>query len=143
MIEITGNWIGYYTFGDDYGEWGRDRRVPFRMTIKKGINEFVGRIFEETDFGGIDDEITIRGRQNGEEIEFTKHYTKEHLLDENFELVSLEGDNPTIVYYKGKFDLNEHQFKGEWEIPLLQEDEEGVLQAGSNSGQWFIWRDGD
>ena len=141
MIELKGDWIGYYTFDEKYGDWGKDRRVPFRVTIEKGINEFVGRIFEEADYGGIDDEIAIKGRQNGDEIEFTKHYTKEHLLDENSELVSLESDNPTIVYYKGKFDFNDNQFKGEWEIPLLQEDEDGVLHADSDAGQWFIWRE--
>ncbi len=142
MIEINGNWIGYYTFNEEYGDWGKDRRVPFRVTFERGINEFIGKIFEEADYGGIDDEIAIKGRQNGDEIEFEKHYTKEHFLDENFELVSLESDNPTIVYYKGKFDFVDNQFKGEWEIPLLHEDEDGVLHAGSDAGQWCIWREG-
>ena len=141
MIEIKGDWIGYYTFDETYGDWGKDRRVPFRMIIERGINEFVGRIFEETDYGGIDDEITIKGRQNGDEIEFTKFYTKDHYLDENFESVSEENENPTTVYYKGKFDFGDNQFKGEWEIPQLQEDDDGVFHADNPSGRWFIWKE--
>jgi hypothetical protein len=141
MIEITGDWIGYYTFGERYGDWGKDRRVPFRMKIQRGISEFVGRIFEETDYGGIDDEITIRGRQNGDEIEFTKHYTQEHLLNENGEQVSLKSDSPTIVYYKGEFDFNDNQFKGEWEIPVLREDEDGVFHSDNDSGRWCVWKE--
>ena len=140
MIEIKGDWIGYYTFGEKYGDWGKNRQVPFRVHIEKGINEFVGRIFEDADYGGIDDEVTIKGRQNGDEIEFEKHYTKQHFLDENFKLVSLESEIPTIVYYKGKFDFNDNQLRGEWEIPLLQEDEDGVLHADNATGQWVIWR---
>jgi hypothetical protein len=42
------------------------------------------------------------------------------------------------VYYKGKFDHNDKQFKGHWEIPLLEEDENGVFQAVNNTGEWFI-----
>ena len=141
MIEINGDWIGYYTFHEMYGDWGKDRQVPFRMIVKKGINEFVGTIIEEVDYGGIDDEILIKGRQNGDEIEFTKHYKKEHYLDENSDVVSVESENPTIVYYRGQFDYSKNQFVGEWEIPLLQEDEDGVFHTDNASGQWFIWRE--
>ncbi|MFZ6010032.1 MAG: hypothetical protein ACOYXT_06750 [Bacteroidota bacterium] len=141
MIEIKGNWIGYYTFDERYGDWGKDRRVPFRMAISRGINQFVGRVFEDTDYGGIDDEITIKGRQNGDEIEFEKHYTKEHFLGENSEQVAIDSENPTIVYYKGKFDFDDNQFKGLWEIPLLREDDDGVFHADNDVGEWFLWRE--
>src|SRR5215831_149155 len=97
IVEIGGDWIGFYTYDTDRSQ----TRVPFRMTIRRGINQFVGRIVEEEALGGIDDEIIIKGHQNGDEIEFTKYYTLEHYTDENNELVSLESDNPTIVYYKG------------------------------------------
>ncbi len=142
MIEIAGSWIGYYTFSEKYGEWGKDRRVPFQMIIEKGINQFVGRIFEEIEFGGLDDDkIVIKGRQNGDEIEFTKFYSKEHLLLENYETISFESENPHIVYYKGKFDFEDNTFKGQWEIPLLQEDENGVLHSDNDLGEWVIWRE--
>ena len=141
MIEIEGDWIGYYTYGKQYGDWGKDRRVPFRMKLERGINEFVGRVFEEEDYGGIDDEIGIRGQLLGDEIEFTKFYTKDHYLDENGQPESEENDNPTRVYYKGKFDFTDNQFKGEWEIAVLQEDDDGVFHADNTSGQWFIWRE--
>ncbi|UXE67268.1 MAG: hypothetical protein KA713_01290 [Chryseotalea sp. WA131a] len=141
-IEIKGDWIGYYTFDNGYNDWDKEQRIPFRLTIERGIYEFVGRIFEEAKFGGIDDDIVIKGRQNGNEIEFTKYYTLEHYLDENNQLVSIESENPTVVHYNGKFDDSDKKFKGEWEIPMLQEDEDGVLHADNSSGHWVIWREG-
>lgn len=115
-------------------------KVPFRLTIERGINEFVGRAYEEQDYGGIDDEIVIEGRQNGSEIEFTKYYTLEHFRDENDDLVSVESDNPTIVYYKGKYHNEDKKFKGQWEITGLREDEEGVFHEDNQTGFWEIWR---
>jgi hypothetical protein len=141
IIEIGGDWIGYYTFGEGYTEEQQQTKVPFRLTIKRGINEFVGQVFEEAAYGGIDDEILIKGNQNGDEIEFTKYYTKEHFVDENNELVSIESETPTIVYYKGKFDELDNKIKGEWEIPMLIEDEDGVFHAENSSGTWAIWRE--
>ena len=88
IIEIKGDWIGFYSYDKGYNESDRELKVPFRLTIERGINEFVGRIYEETDFGGIDDKIVIRGHQNGYEIEFTKYYTLEHFVDENNDFVS-------------------------------------------------------
>jgi len=141
MIEIKGDWIGCYTYNKGYSDLDKEERVPFRLTIDRGVYEFVGRIVEEVNYGGIDDEVVIKGRQNGDEIEFTKYYTLEHFVDENNDLVSIESDNPTIVYYKGKFDNDKKQFKGEWEIPGLREDEDGVFHADNQTGHWSIWRE--
>lgn len=141
IIEIKGDWIGFYTYNTGYEELDRKLKVPFHLTIERGINEFVGRIFEEVDFGGIDDEIVIKGKQNGDEIEFTKYYTLEHFVDENDEAVSIESDHPTIVYYKGTFDHDANKFRGQWEITGLREDEDGVFHADNQTGLWEIWRE--
>lgn len=141
IVEITGDWIGFYTYGEGYAITERQLKVPFHMTIKRGINEFVGRVYEEVEYGGIEDEIVIKGRQNGDEIEFTKYYTLEHSLGENDELVSVESDHPTIVYYTGKFNNEEKKFKGQWQITALREDEDGVFHEDNQTGSWEIWRE--
>ena len=141
IVEIKGDWIGFYTYDKGYNISGRQLKVPFRLTIERGINEFVGRIYEEADYGGIDDEIVIRGRQNGDEIEFTKHYTLEHFVNEHDDLVSVESDNPTTVYYKGKFDNSDKKFKGQWEISGLREDDNRVFHEDNQSGFWEICRE--
>jgi hypothetical protein len=141
MLEITGDWLGYYTYGDGYEAWQRQQQVPFRMTIQRGISEFVGRIFEEAEYGGIDDEIVIKGRQNGDDIEFTKYYSREHFSDDQGNLVSFESDSPTIVYYKGTFDSVEQKFSGTWEITGLREDDDGIFHEDNLSGTWSLWRE--
>ena len=93
MIDISGEWIGYYTFDKSYGDWGKDRQVPFKLVIKKGFQNFVGTLFEEVEYGGIDDKILIKGRLSDDEIEFTKYYAKEHYLDEDSEIISIASNN--------------------------------------------------
>ena len=141
MVEINGDWIGYYTFDVGYSDWYKQKKIPFRATIKRGINEFVGQMTEETGFGGVDDFIVIKGLQNGDDIEFTKYYPKEHILDEHNQLQSIESENPTMVYFKGTFHERENRFQGEWEIPGLREDENGIFQAENNTGHWVMWRE--
>ena len=141
IVEIKGDWIGFYTYDKGYNISDKQLKVPFRLTIERGINEFVGRIYEEADYGGIEDEIVVRGHQNGNDIEFTKHYALEHFFDANDNLISIESDNPNIVHYKGKYDHDDKKFKGQWEIPGLREDEEGVFHEENQSGFWEIWRE--
>ena len=141
IVEIKGDWIGYYTFDNGYTESDKRQRIPFRLTIERGINEFVGRVYEEVDHGGIDDDIVIQGRQNGDEIEFAKYYTLQHFTDEGNNLVSMESEHPTVVYYKGRYDHATSHFRGEWEIPALREDDDGVFHAANYTGFWVIWRE--
>ncbi len=138
MIEVQGDWIGFYAYDLNPNE---NRKIPFRANINRGINEFVGRIYEDADHGGIDDEIVIRGHMNDDEIEFNKYYAKEHYLDENNESVSIESENPNIVHYKGTFDESTMRFKGVWEIAFLEEDDEGILHEANESGKWEMWRE--
>jgi len=104
MIDLNGYWIGYYTYGSGYSEWDKLRVVPFNVTIRVGIYQFIGRLTEEVNYGGIDDEIAILGRLQADEIEFTKYYSRRHVLSENNKIITLESNNSNIVYYKGKYD---------------------------------------
>lgn len=141
MVEIDGNWIGFYRYGEAYTDADKELKVPFRVTITRGINEFVGTMWEEPEYGGIQDDIIIKGRQDGDEIEFVKYYALEHFTDEHNQLHSRESENPTTVYYHGKFHREEAKFKGQWELPALHEDEHGVLHEDSQTGFWELWRE--
>lgn len=138
MIDINGYWIGFYTYDKGYSEFMKLQSVPFRVTIKKGWDHFVGRMIEEEDYGGIDDEILIKGRLNGDKIEFTKYYTQEHVVFENDEYFSFDSDHPTVVHYEGTYDSNESKFKGRWEIGRLKETDD-VLVEDNNTGTWEMW----
>jgi hypothetical protein len=61
MIHIDGDWIGFYTYDKGYSQLTKLDTIPFRATIKREFENFVGRIIEEEDFGGIEDEILIKG----------------------------------------------------------------------------------
>jgi hypothetical protein len=70
MIDIDGRWIGFYSYDKGYSNLTKLYTIPFRVTIKKEFENFVGQIIEEEDFGGIDDEILIKGKLTGHKIEF-------------------------------------------------------------------------
>ena len=141
MIEINGDWIGFYTYGKGYTELNKLLTVPFNATIKKGIYLFVGRVTEELEYGGIDDEIVIRGQLSGTDIEFIKYYSREHVLDSGNETVSHNSAYPSVVHYKGTYHEGDEKFMGTWEIPELREDDEGVFHAENPSGYWEMRRD--
>jgi len=141
MINIDGYWIGFYTYDKGYSQLTKFESVPFSVAIKKEFDNFVGRVVEEEEFGGIEDEIVIKGTLSGNKIEFTKYYTLEHIVDENNESDSFESDNPTIVHYEGEYVDAESKFKGRWAIGYLQEDDEGVMTEGSDTGFWEMWKE--
>jgi hypothetical protein len=141
MINIDGYWIGFYTYDKGYSQLTKFESVPFSVTIKKEFDNFVGRVIEEVELGGIEDEIKIEGKLNGNKIEFTKYHTLEHSVDENNESYSFESDNPTIVHYEGEYLDKESKFKGRWTIGNLTEDETGVMTEDNNSGFWEMWKE--
>jgi hypothetical protein len=140
MIDINGHWIGFYKYDKGYSELTKLESVPFRVIIQKQWDNFVGRVTEEEEYGGIDDEIIIKGQLNGDKIEFTKYYTQEHVVFENNETFSFDSDNPTMVHYEGIYDTNESKFKGHWTIGQLKETEGEVLIEDNNTGTWEMWR---
>jgi hypothetical protein len=141
MIDIDGHWIGFYTYDKGYSQLTKFESVPFSVTIKKEFDNFVGRVIEEEEFGGIEDEIIIKGKLTGVKIEFTKYYTLEHLVDDNNESESFESDNPTTVYYEGEYIERESKFKGSWTIANLTEDETGLMTADNDTGFWEMWKE--
>lgn len=140
MIDINGHWIGFYNYDKGYPDLTKLESVPFQVTIKKEWDNFVGRLVEEEEYGGIDDEILIKGQLNGDKIEFIKYYTQEHVVYENNESFSFDSDNPTIVHYEGVYDINELKFKGRWTIGQLKEAEDDLLIEDNNTGTWEMWR---
>jgi|JI8StandDraft_2_1071088.scaffolds.fasta_scaffold385678_1 hypothetical protein len=140
MIDIGGHWIGFYTYDKGYSNQTKLDTIPFRATIKKEFENFVGQIIEEEDFGGIEDEILIKGKLTGRKIEFTKYYALEHVVYEDNQSESFESENPTIVHYEGEYIDNESKFKGRWEIGQLKEDDSGIMNEDNNSGLWEMWR---
>ena len=98
------------------------------------------RLIEEEEYGGIDDEIVIKGQLNGDKSEFTKYYTQEHVVYGDNKSFSFDSDNPTIVHYEGVYDINKLKFKGRWIIVQLRETEGDALIEDNNTGTREMWR---
>ena len=141
MIDINGSWTGFYSYGEGYSQLTQLVSVPFSVSIKKEFEWFVGRVIEDVESGGIEDEILIKGQLRGRKIEFTKYYTLEHLVDKDDNSASFQSVNPTIVHYEGEFSEEESKFKGVWEIGYLEEDDLGTMQESNTSGFWEMWKD--
>ncbi len=140
MIDINGEWIGFYNYVEGYSVTNQLQSVPFIMIIDKGIDEFIGKIIEDVANGGIDDEIIVRGKFNNDVIDFIKFYKNAHYMDENNVQESFVSDTCPEVYYSGQFCHSENKFKGEWKIQDYIFDEEGILQDNIFSGFWEMWK---
>jgi hypothetical protein len=139
-LNIEGHWIGFYTYGKEYSTEDQQTSVPFNAEFKNTLTGFVGKMSEEVDYGGIDDEIYIEGRININSISFTKFYTKKHYVNEQGEAISEESDDPNIVYYDGVFDSQTKKIVGTWAIYLVGQDDDGKEVEFEDTGGWEMWR---
>jgi hypothetical protein len=139
-IDIEGRWIGFYTYGKEYSTEEQLTSVPFTVEFKNTLIGFVGKMSEEVDYGGLDDQIYIEGQMNTDTISFTKFYTKKHYVNEKGETVSEESDDPNIVYYDGAYDSQVKKFIGTWTICLVSQDEDGKDIEYEDTGGWEMWR---
>jgi hypothetical protein len=141
MVNIEGRWIGTYSYGQEYPAHTQHIEVPFEAEFKNTLMGFVGKIFEDVETGGIDDEIYVEGEIDRNKISFNKFYTKKHHMNDSGETVTEEDDDDAnIVQYEGEFNSSTNKFEGKWTIFLVSQDEDGQDVEFENTGTWEMWR---
>jgi hypothetical protein len=140
MIDVEGRWIGAYTYGSGYSVESQQTSVPFEAEFKNTLMGFVGKIFEEVEYGGLDDDIYVEGQLDLDKISFTKFYSKAHYFNEQDETISEESDDPNIVYYDGNYNYASKKFEGKWKICMVGQNENGQDVESTFTGGWEMWR---
>ena len=106
-ISLGGQWVGYFSYGPEYGKELYGQKVEFRLFLDDlGNGEFAGKCI---DTKGSDFQTSIiKGFVVEDFINFFKEYPNHFIIDE---------DKPGhILTYSGFYDNKEQSFKGEWEI---------------------------
>jgi len=137
--EIEGEWKGFYTSSQKIEDEVKTVTIPFFTSIKYAIQEFIGKL-EEEGKSESEEDIFIRGRLEENQIYFAKIVSGEPIFAEGQE--SQEGglENSTISYFNGEFIEEENKFKGTWELPYFEIDEEEVMIEKTETGEWEMWR---
>jgi hypothetical protein len=82
-IDFTGQWVGYFTYGQEYGEEVVGEKVQFRLFVDSFKDElFSGRSVDLEGIGANYEVAQIKGYIDGHFISFTKEYPHFYGLDE-------------------------------------------------------------
>lgn len=136
-IDVSGEWTGYYGYGDQYPEVLRHKKVQFVARISDVHDGyFTGTIQESEE--GIPEVSEIEGRIRGGKIFFTKTYKKSYQVNETGERTIKEG--PQYVGYSGFYDQSTNHFIGQWKIEATYVFEDGRKLNHVSIGPWGMTR---
>jgi len=135
--DLSGEWSGYYGYGEQYPDSMRDTVVHFVARITSVANgEFEGSITE--DENGIPETSRIAGRVRGNRIEFKKTYARTYAVD-NDGKTNVAADVPQDIFYKGFYDESENKVKGQWQITITYIDKSnGETFDHVSAGHWSM-----
>ena len=139
---LAGQWIGYYSYGPEYGEIVNGEKVEFRLFINTFQNgEFIGKSID-LDGITINQEVgKVRGFINDNFISFTKQFPYYEGIDEDGNSYEDRSKVPTPILYTGYYDERSKAFTGNWEI------REDIMPVGEGwleniaTGTWEIRKD--
>jgi hypothetical protein len=82
-IDFTGQWVGFFSYGPEYGEEFAREKVEFRIFIDDfNEGEFAGRAVDLEGFGASYEIAQVKGYVDGDFISFTKEYPHYYYMDE-------------------------------------------------------------
>jgi hypothetical protein len=118
-IAFTGQWIGYFAYGPEYGDDLVGEKVQFRIFVDSFYNEqFTGRSVDLEGIGANYEIAQVKGYIDGDFISFTKQYPHLYGLDEEGNTVEDKTRQHPIVSYSGEYNVVTKTFSGQWELRI-------------------------
>jgi len=116
-IKLSGQWVGSFVYGPEYGDEMYGEKVRFRFYIEEiGDGQFNGTSVDIEGFGANLDTATIKGFLTDDFISFTKVYPKYFILEENG-MTSEDTSKPQPrLSYSGQYNSRTKYFNGQWEL---------------------------
>jgi hypothetical protein len=131
--DLCGKWVGEYTYGEEYTEPVRGKKVAFEINITLHNGLLKGDCTDEETNPYFNQPALIEGSILGNAISFIKrypHYWQNEEGGPRF-LPKLPSQE---VRYSGQF--IDGQFEGEWEVATVLTANEGAVVTGT--GKWFM-----
>ena len=141
-INLSGQWIGHFTYGPEYGEEMHGEKVQFRIFI----NEFRGGQFQGTSvdiegFGSNMDTAIINGFLADDFISFTKEYPDYFVLDVNGQKIIDPSNVKPRLSYEGHYNFRSKTFNGQWELWANEELAGDGSIVDIFTGTWEMLKD--
>ena len=135
-MKIEGNWVGQYTYGEDYPANDIGRSVLFEMNVTASGIEFFGHFSDDETRNIFQDEGVVAGFLEGDYICFDKQYPKAWDVNETGVIEVLEDSIPPVIKYEGV--LSDDQFEGTWEIHQYYKEGDEFFSIVNGTGSWSM-----
>jgi hypothetical protein len=141
-INLSGQWIGQFIYGPEYGGQMHGEKVQFRLFInEKSAGQFSGISVDIEGYGANMDTATINGFLVDDFISFTKEYPDNFIIDDNGQQVEDRSNVKPRLSYQGHYNFHSKSFNGEWELWANEElAGEGSI-VDIFSGTWEMTKD--
>lgn len=141
-IDLTGQWIGYFTYGQEYGDDLVGEKVMFRLFVENFKNEeFVGTSIDLEGVGAIYENAKVKGFIEGNFISFTKEYPHFYGLDEAGNNNDDKNKQHPVISYSGKYNKDTEAYSGQWELRMEIKPVGDYWLEDICTGTWEIRRD--
>lgn len=118
-INFPEQWLGYFSYGPEYGEDLAGEKVTFRLVVDSfNDGQFTGRSVDLEGIGANYEIAQINGYIEGYFISFTKQYPYFYGLDEAGNTIDDKGKQHPIVAYSGEYKPATKTYAGQWELRM-------------------------
>ncbi len=141
-INLSGQWVGHFVYGPEYGEEMHGEKVLFRLFLDEfSSGQFKGTSVDVEGFAANLDTAIISGYLENDYISFTKEYPKHFLIDDGGNKMEDFSNPRPRLSYSGYYDSRLKKFSGQWELWANEE----LAGEGSNveifTGSWEMTKD--
>lgn len=142
LENLTGKWLGQYTYGESYGGDMAGKSIPFVIEIQDRGHKISGLCIDDETKHLINEPATIEGSFDNNYISFIKKYPCRIITDHNLE-IKAESKAPSFqIHYTGTlhkrlFSKN-YIFRGQWELTCPFQDEMGEVFYHTFEGSWSM-----
>ena len=141
-INLSGQWVGHFAYGSEYGEDFVGEKVQFRVFVDKyESGEFEGRSIDLEGIGANYEIAQVKGYIDGAFISFTKQYPYLYTLDESGNTIEDKSRQHPIIAYSGEYNPNTQTFSGQWELRMEIEPVGEYWLEDIWTGTWEIRKD--
>ena len=144
-MNLTGKWIGQYTYGEGYSPEMKGESEPFEIDIVDNDGNLTGPCIDNVVKAKPGNESYINGFLRGRQIEFKKRY-RYHLDVDGKDMENEPGQKSDGVDYTGRLKKTlfsrRYYFKGKWSITIEYLDENNNKAIFTCMGKWKMTKEG-
>lgn len=141
-INISGQWIGHFEYGPEYGDDFFGEKVQFRFFLNEtDEGQFKGTSVDIEGFGANMDTATINGFLTDDFISFTKEYPAFYIIDEKGNKFREPSNQQPRLSYSGYYNSRLNIFSGQWELWANEELAGDGSIVDIFTGKWEMRKD--